>query len=163
MYAVIETGGKQYRVELGSEIRVDRLDAQPGDSITLDRVLLVVDGEATAVGQPVVDGAIVRAEVLAQDRGEKIVVFKYKQKARTRVKTGFRAELTRLRVAEIAFGGRSAAADAQDSESRKSTRRAGRREGRRREGRCRPGAARPAGRRRACDRGPGRALSDRRE
>ncbi len=94
MYAVIETGGKQYRVELGSEIQVDRLDVQPGESITLDRVLLVADGDATAVGRPVVDGATVRADVLAQDRGEKIVVFKYKPKARTRVKQGFRAELT---------------------------------------------------------------------
>jgi large subunit ribosomal protein L21 len=119
MYAVIETGGKQYRVELGSVIRVDRLSAQPGDSITLDRVLLIADGDATAVGQPVVDGATVRAEVLGQERGEKIVVFKYKPKARTRVKSGFRAELTRLRVADIAFAGKSAAEDARVSETRK--------------------------------------------
>ena len=119
MYAVIETGGKQYRVELGSEIRVDRLDAQPGDSITLDRVLLVADGDDTAVGQPVVDGASVRAEVLGQDRGDKVIVFKYKQKARTRVKAGFRAQLTRLRVADIAFAGRSAAEVARSSESQK--------------------------------------------
>ena len=73
MYAVIESGGKQHRVELGSEIQVDRLDVQPGDSITLDRVLLVADGEDAAIGQPVVDGAKVLAEVLGQDRGEKIV------------------------------------------------------------------------------------------
>ena len=57
MYAVIESGGKQFRVELGSQIQVDHLDVEPGDSITLDRVLLVADGDATAVGQPVVDGA----------------------------------------------------------------------------------------------------------
>jgi large subunit ribosomal protein L21 len=120
MYAVIETGGKQYRVELGSELQVDRIDAQPGDSITLERVLLVADGDATAVGRPVVDGATVRAEVLAQDRGEKVVVFKYKPKARTRVKAGFRAELTRLRVADIAFAGRSASADARASETQRS-------------------------------------------
>ena len=78
MYAVIESGGKQHRVELGSEIQVDRLDVQPGDSITLDRVLLVSDGDDTAIGQPVVDGATVSADVLGQDRGDKIVVFKYK-------------------------------------------------------------------------------------
>ncbi len=59
MYAVIESGGKQHRVELGSEIQVDRLDVQPGDSITLDRVLLVADGDDAAIGQPVVDGASV--------------------------------------------------------------------------------------------------------
>ena len=113
MYAVIESGGKQHRVELGSEIQVDRLDVQPGDSITLDRVLLIADGEDAAIGQPIVDGAKVSAEVLGQDRGEKIVVFKYKPKARTRVKKGFRAELTTLRITDIAFGGKSAAKDAE--------------------------------------------------
>jgi large subunit ribosomal protein L21 len=117
MYAVIETGGKQYRVELGSVIQVDRLAVQPGESITIDRVLLVADGDATTVGQPVVDGATVRADVLAQERGKKIDVFKYKPKARTRVKQGFRAELTRLRVADIAYAGRSAADDAKASET----------------------------------------------
>ena len=113
MYAVIESGGKQHRVELGSEIQVDRLDVQPGESITLERVLLVADGDEAAIGQPVVDGAKVSAEVLGQDRGDKIVVFKYKPKARTRVKTGFRAELTTLRITDIAFGGKSAAKDAE--------------------------------------------------
>ena len=120
MYAVIETGGKQYRVELGAEIQVDRMDARPGDAIMLDRVLLVADGEATAVGQPLVDGASVAAEVLRQERGEKIVVFKYKPKARTRVKQGHRAELTTLRIADIAFGGKSAAHEARETESKKS-------------------------------------------
>lgn len=109
MYAVIESGGKQHRVELGSEIQVDRLDVQPGDSITLDRVLLIADGDDAAIGKPVVDGATVSAEVLGQDRGKKIIVFKYKPKARTRVKNGFRAELTTLRITDIAFGGKSAA------------------------------------------------------
>lgn len=121
MYAVIETGGKQYRVELGSEIQVDRLEARSGDDITLDRVLLVADGEATAVGRPVVDGATVSARVLGQDRGDKIVVFKYKQKTRRRVKKGFRAELTTLRISDIAFDGKSAAADAKSSESQRAT------------------------------------------
>jgi large subunit ribosomal protein L21 len=116
MYAVIETGGKQHRVELGSEIQVDRLDVQPGESITLDRVLLVADGDDAAIGQPVVDGASVSAEVVAQERGRKIIVFKYKPKARTRVKKGFRAQLTTLRITDIAFGGKSAAKDAQNAE-----------------------------------------------
>ena len=124
MYAVIESGGKQHRVELGSEIQVDRLDVQPGDSITLDRVLLIADGEDAAIGQPVVDGASVSAEVVAQERGRKIIVFKYKPKARTRVKKGFRAELTTLRITDIAFGGKSAATDAekqQKAEAKKAT------------------------------------------
>lgn len=116
MYAVIESGGKQHRVELGSEIQVDRLDVQPGDSITLDRVLLIADGDDAAIGKPVVDGATVSAEVLGQDRGKKIIVFKYKPKARTRVKNGFRAELTTLRITDIAFGGKSAAKDAEQEQ-----------------------------------------------
>ena len=116
MYAVIESGGKQHRVELGSEIKVDRLNAEPGDSITLERVLLVADGDEATIGQPVVDGATVSAEVVAQGRGQKIVVFKYKPKARTRVKKGFRAELTTLRITDIAFGGKSAAKDAEKAE-----------------------------------------------
>ncbi len=109
MYAVIETGGKQYRVELGSEIEVDRLDVEPGQNIDIARVLLVADGDTAAIGQPVVEGATVSASVVRQMRGEKIVVFKYKPKARTRVKNGHRAELTVLRIADIAWAGRSAA------------------------------------------------------
>lgn len=112
MYAVIESGGKQYRVELGTEIAVDRMDVEPGQTIDLDRVLLVAAGDDAAVGRPVVEGAVVRASVLRQDRGEKLIVFKYKPKARSRVKKGARADLTILRIAEIAWGGRSAAADA---------------------------------------------------
>src|SRR5437867_1643844 len=110
MYAVIETGGKQYRVEVGTELQVELLDAEPGQTITLDRVLLVADGETAAVGQPIVDGATVSAEVLRRDRGEKLIAFKYRPKARRRVKKGHRQELTVLRVADIVFGGKSAAA-----------------------------------------------------
>ncbi len=109
MYAVIETGGKQYRVELGSEIEVDRMDVEPGQTIDLDRVLLVADGDQAAIGAPLVDGATVSASVVAQTRGEKLIVFKYKPKARTRVKNGARADLTLLRIADIAWAGRSAA------------------------------------------------------
>ncbi len=124
MYAVIETGGKQYRVELGAEIEVDRLDAEPGQSIDIQRVLLVADGDQAAIGRPVVEGATVSASVVRQVRGEKIVVFKYKPKARTRVKNGHRAELTVLRIADIAWDGRSAAkeqakADAEQHKSEK--------------------------------------------
>ena len=109
MYAVIESGGKQYRVELGNEIEVDRLDVDPGQTIEIDRVLLVADGDEAAIGKPVVDGARVHAHVVRQDRGEKLIVFKYRPKARTRVKNGHRAELTVLRIADIAWAGRSAA------------------------------------------------------
>ncbi len=108
MYAVIETGGKQYRVEVGSEIEVEYLDAEPGQTLELDHVLLVADGDATAIGRPLVDEARVSASVLRQDRGDKVVVFKYRPKARSRVKHGHRQELTVLRVADIVHGSRSA-------------------------------------------------------
>ena len=93
MYAVIETGGKQYRVEVGTELEVELLDVEPGQSITLERVLLVADGAEASVGTPVVDGAAVEAEVLRRDRGEKVIAFKYRPKARRRVKKGHRQEL----------------------------------------------------------------------
>jgi large subunit ribosomal protein L21 len=117
MYAVIESGGKQYRVELGTELQVDRLDVRPGDTITLDRVLLIADGDSTAIGRPLVEGATVSASVVGQDRGEKIVVFKYKPKARRRVRQGHRAELTTLRIDDIALDGRSAASERQEEEA----------------------------------------------
>jgi large subunit ribosomal protein L21 len=123
MYAVIETSGRQYRVELGSEIELDHLDVEPGSSIELGRVLLVADGDDAHIGQPVVDGARVTGQVLRQDRGDKIIVFKYRPKARRRVKHGHRSELTVVRVSDIAFNGRSAADEAEtqarkDAESR---------------------------------------------
>jgi large subunit ribosomal protein L21 len=109
MYAVIETGGKQYRVEVGTELEVELLDAEPGKTVTLDRVLLIADGDEASIGQPLVDGAAVSAEVLRQIRGEKLIVFKYRPKARSRVKKGHRQELTVLRINDITFGGKSAA------------------------------------------------------
>ena len=112
MYAVIETGGKQYRVELGTELEVELLDAEPGQEINLDRVLLVVDGDKSAVGQPVVEDAAVSAKVLRQDRGEKTISFKYRPKARRRVKKGHRQELTVLKITDVRLGSKSAAADA---------------------------------------------------
>jgi large subunit ribosomal protein L21 len=121
MYAVIESGGKQYRVELGTELAVDRLDAQPGQTIEFERVLLVADGDQAAIGRPTVEGARVTADVVRQDRGEKIVVFKYRPKARSRVKQGHRADLTILRVADIELGRKSArklAADARTERER---------------------------------------------
>ena len=117
MYAVIETGGKQYRVEVGTELEVELLDAEPGKTVNFDRILLVADGDEAAIGQPVVDGATVSAEVLRQDRGPKLISFKYRPKARSRVKKGHRQELTVLRISDIVFGGKSAAKAAAKAES----------------------------------------------
>ncbi|MEP7359987.1 MAG: 50S ribosomal protein L21 [Chloroflexota bacterium] len=116
MYAVIETGGKQYRVELGSEFAVERLEGTPGDTIKFDRVLLVADGDKASIGTPVVDDALVTANLVRQDRGEKVIVFKYRPKARHRAKNGHRQEQTVVRIADISFGGRSAADEAKAEE-----------------------------------------------
>lgn len=117
MYAVIETGGKQYRVEVGTELSVELLDVEPGKTVTIDRVLLVADGDEAAIGQPIVDGAAVSAEVLRQDRGDKVIAFKYRPKARRRVKKGHRQELTVLRISDITFAGKSAAKAAAKAEA----------------------------------------------
>lgn len=117
MYAVIETGGKQYRVEYGKELHVELLDAAPGSEVTFDRVLLVRTGDATQVGTPVVAGATVTALVVGQERGVKTISFKYRPKARSRITKGHRQELHLVRISEISFGGVSAKADAAKAES----------------------------------------------
>jgi large subunit ribosomal protein L21 len=109
MYAVIETGGKQYRVEVGTELEVELLDVEPGKTITIDRVLLVADADESTIGRPLVAAASVSAEVLDQTRGPKLISFKYRPKARSRVKKGHRQELTVLRIADIMLDGKSAA------------------------------------------------------
>ena len=110
MYAVIETGGKQYRVELGSELHVELLDATPGNEVTFDRVLLVRTATSTEVGTPVVSGAKVTALVVGQERGVKTISFKYRPKARSRITKGHRQELHLIKVTEVAVNGTSAKA-----------------------------------------------------
>jgi large subunit ribosomal protein L21 len=123
MYAVIETGGQQYRVDVGTELEVELLEVVPGDAITLDRVLLVADGDRAEIGRPLVQNASVAAEVVRQTRGEKVISFKYRPKARRRVKKGHRQELTVLRISDIVLDGKSAAADvAKAAEERKTER-----------------------------------------
>ncbi len=101
MFAIIETGGKQYRVAEGEVIEVEKLAVPVGETVTLDRVLMVGDGERTQVGRPLVEGARVEARVVDQDRGRKIIVFKYKPKIRYRRKTGHRQSFTRLHIERI--------------------------------------------------------------
>jgi large subunit ribosomal protein L21 len=117
MYAVIVTGGKQYRVEVGTELEVELLDVEPGQAITLDRVLLVADGDESAIGRPLVADATVSAEVLRQTRGEKLIAFKYRPKARSRVKKGHRQELTVLRITDVRLGSKSAAESVRKAEA----------------------------------------------
>ena len=101
MYAVVETGGKQYRVTVGQTIDVERLPAEQGESVTLEQVLMVVDGEEIKVGQPTVKGASVSATVVKHDLGRKAVIFRYRPKQRYRVKKGHRQRFTRLRIEDI--------------------------------------------------------------
>ena len=104
-YAIVEDGGKQYKAVEGGTIEVDHFPAEIGEQVDLERVLLVSDGETVQVGAPVVAGMAVQATVVAQVKGPKIVVFKYKPKQRYRVKSGHRQKYTRLRIDSISENG----------------------------------------------------------
>ncbi len=101
MYAVIESGGKQYQVSSGMVIDVEKLPVEPGKEVEIDRVLMVVDGEKVKIGRPFVEGARVRALVQEHFKGPKIIVFKYRPKKRYRRKKGHRQIYTRLLIKEI--------------------------------------------------------------
>jgi large subunit ribosomal protein L21 len=100
-YAIIEDGGKQYKAVIGESINVDRYLVEVGEEIDMDRVLLISDGEDIKVGTPFIQGAKVEATVVAQVKGPKVVVFRYKAKERIRAKTGHRQKYTRVRVDAI--------------------------------------------------------------
>ncbi|MGK9168855.1 50S ribosomal protein L21 [Inquilinus limosus] len=102
MFAVIRTGGKQYRVAPDQLVTVERLDAEPGASVTLDEVLMVGGDGAIKIGTPVLAGASVTAEVVEQTRGPKIIVFKKKRRQNYRRKKGHRQDLTVLKITAIA-------------------------------------------------------------
>lgn len=104
MYAVVETGGKQYRMAPGGVVAVERLAGDIGEVVELSRVLLVAEGEKIQIGSPLVPGAKVRATILGQQRAPKITVFKFRRRKKYRRKSGHRQTLTRLRVEEIAVG-----------------------------------------------------------
>lgn len=101
MYAVIETGGKQYRVAQGDTIFVEKLNVEEGQEVVLDRVLLVSQNGDTKVGAPYVQGAKVVAEAVKQGKGKKILVFKYKAKKNYRKKRGHRQPYTKLEIKSI--------------------------------------------------------------
>lgn len=101
IYAIIETGGKQYKVNPGQTIDVERLSVAEGGTVELDRVLLIADGERLVVGTPTVDGAKVVATAKGEGKGKKVIVFRYKSKVRYRKKTGHRQLYTRLVIDKI--------------------------------------------------------------
>lgn len=100
MFAIVETSGKQYRVEQGARLVVDRIDAEEGSTITLDRVLLI-GGSDLKVGLPTVDGAKIEARVVEHFKGDKVLTFKYRRRHRTRRKVGFRHSHTALEIINI--------------------------------------------------------------
>ena len=100
-YAIVQDGGKQYKAVEGSTIEVDYFPSENGEQVDLEQVLLVVDGSDVSVGTPVVAGAKVQATVVAQVKGPKVIVFRYKPKKRIRTKTGHRQKYTRLQIDAI--------------------------------------------------------------
>lgn len=104
MYAVIQTGGKQYRVAEGETLRVEKLSASPGDKLSFSPLLFADDGGNVQVGKPEVSGVKVEAEVMDQGKGEKIIVFKYKRRKSYRRKTGHRQPFTALKIVSIKVG-----------------------------------------------------------
>jgi len=101
MYAVIKAKGKQYRVEPGKQVRVDRIDGEAGTKLDFNEVLLVADGENVRVGTPHVAGATVSAEIVGQVKGPKLVVFKFRRRKAYRKRTGHRQQYTTLKITQI--------------------------------------------------------------
>ncbi len=101
MYAIVETGGKQYRVQPGDVIRVEKLPGAKGEEIVFDKVLLVADGDNVKIGTPLVDGAKVKGTIVKQGRSKKIIVFKFKRRKRYHRKYGHRQYFTAVKIEEI--------------------------------------------------------------
>jgi large subunit ribosomal protein L21 len=103
-YAVIRTGGKQYRVAPGDKLRVEKLPGKVGDAVTFKEVLFVGAGESTKIGKPLLMGAAVEAKITAQDKGKKIIIFKFRRRKNYRRKNGHRQFFTALEVTQIKGG-----------------------------------------------------------
>ncbi len=111
MYAVVKTGGKQYRVSEGDKVRVEKIEVEEGSTVDLDRVLLIADGEQVTVGTPYIDGGKVTGKVVAQGRAKKVDVIKFKRRKKYRRSHGHRQAFTELEITSIspASGGPSPA------------------------------------------------------
>lgn len=101
MYAVIATGGKQYRIAEGDTVRVEKMEVAPGSSVDLSDVLLIAGEDGTSVGQPTLEGKVVTAEVVAQERASKVNVIKFKRRKKYHRKYGHRQPYTELRITDI--------------------------------------------------------------
>lgn len=113
MYAVIETGGKQYRVQQGDVINVEKLKVEAGDRVTFDKVLVVSDGADVKVGTPSVNGATVSGTVVENGKGKKVIIFKYKSKKDYRKKQGHRQPYTMIKIDEFSVDGKVSKAPVQ--------------------------------------------------
>ncbi len=113
MYAVVNTGGKQYKVRQGEVLRVEKLSGEVGSPVTFDRVLMFSDGENVSIGQPVLDGVSVEGHIVEQGKAKKIIVFKYKRRKRFRRKKGHRQEFTAVQIDSISAKGTKAAKGAE--------------------------------------------------
>lgn len=102
MYAVIATGGKQYRVNEGDILRIEKIAGDVGDAVSIDRVLMVAEGDSVTIGTPVVDNAVVKASIVEQAKAKKVLVFKYKRRKRFRRKQGHRQPFTAIKIENIA-------------------------------------------------------------
>ena len=101
MYAVVATGGKQYRVQEGDTLRIEKIPGEVGADVAFDKVLMVSDGDDVKVGQPVVENAVVNGTIVEQGKGRKILVFKYKRRKRYRRKQGHRQLFTAVKIGTI--------------------------------------------------------------
>ncbi|MGD8350698.1 MAG: 50S ribosomal protein L21 [Gammaproteobacteria bacterium] len=101
MYAVIATGGKQYKVTKGETLRVEKLSGDEGETVKLDRVLMVADGDKISVGSPVLDKASVTAKITAQGRGDKVEIVKFRRRKHSRTQMGHRQSYTEIEVTDI--------------------------------------------------------------
>ncbi|MFO8111074.1 MAG: 50S ribosomal protein L21 [Desulfosalsimonadaceae bacterium] len=101
MYAVIATGGKQYKVNEGDILRIEKIAGDIGDAVSMDRVLMVAEGDNVTIGTPVVDNAVVNASIVEQAKAKKVLVFKYKRRKRFRRKQGHRQPFTAIRIENI--------------------------------------------------------------
>jgi len=101
MFAVIQTGGKQYRAERGKKLLVEKLPGKEGEKISFSEVLLVADSKNISVGKPQVSGAVVEGKITAQTKGKKLIVFKFRPKKRYKVKTGHRQQYTEVEIMKV--------------------------------------------------------------
>ena len=102
MYAVIKTGGKQYRVVAGEKIKVEKLVGDVGATVTLDQVLMLADGDKVTIGSPIVKGASIQATVLSHGRGDKVMIFKFRRRKHYRKTQGHRQSYTEIQIGAIA-------------------------------------------------------------